>query len=132
MWPNLQFSVDLVTFTESFMDNFIVCAVKYVKDIPENIKEKLNIHGRDFSIKTFTMKYPKFSLVRITVNSWKKVQRWWECSYKKIRRPNLLDFSLLKKVKSVALGTRMAGGVIKQCGLLERLWLWSSFNWYMG
>lgn len=76
MRPNLQFSVDLVTFTESFMDNFIVCAVKYVKDIPENIKEKLNIHGRDFSIKTFTMKYPKFSLVRITVNSWKKVQRW--------------------------------------------------------
>ena len=99
------------------MDNFIVCAVKYVKDIPENIKEKLSIRARDFSIKTFTMKYPKFSLVRITVNSWKK------CSYKKIRRPNLLDFSLLKKVKSVALGTRMVGGVIKQCGVLERLWL---------
>ena len=27
MWPNPQFTVDLVTFTEEILKNFIVCAV---------------------------------------------------------------------------------------------------------
>ena len=37
----------------------------------------------------------------------------------KIGRPNLLDPGMLKKVKDIALGTRMAGGVINRRQLIS-------------
>ena len=38
---------------------------------------------------------------------------------KRIGRPNLLDSGMLKKVKDIALGTRMAGGVINRRQLIS-------------
>ena len=50
--------------------------MKYVNDIPEKIKKEVGIHARDFgtasAIKKVIIRYPQYSFVRATVNSWKK------------------------------------------------------------
>ena len=39
--------------------------------------------------------------------------------FKRIGRPNLLDSGMLKKIKDIALGTRMAEGVISKRQLIS-------------
>ena len=62
----------------------------------------------------------KYLFIRTAVNTWKK-----KCNdgdwivIKKIGRPDLLDSGMLKKVKDIALGTRMAGEAIKRRQLIS-------------
>ena len=87
---------------------------KYQIEIPAKIKKEVGLYARDFgtasAIKKFTTKYRKYSFIRTTFNAWKK-----KCNdddwtvIKRIGRPKLLDPSMLKKVKDIALGTRMTG-----------------------
>ena len=62
----------------------------------------------------------KYLFIRTAVNTWKK-----KCNdgdwivIKKIGRPDLLDSGMLKKVKDIALGTRMAGEAIKMRQLIS-------------
>ena len=102
-----------------FYDSLQVEIPKYQVEIPAKINEEVGLYARDCgttsAIKRFTTKYPKYSFIRTTVNTWKK-----KCGdgdwtvIKRIGRPNLLDSGMLKKVKDIALGTRMAGGVINR------------------
>ena len=75
-------------------------------EIPAKIKKEVGLYARDFgtasAIKKFSTKYPKYSFLRTTVNTWKK-----KCNDDdEIGRPNLLDFGILK---DIALETRMGG-----------------------
>ena len=75
----------------------------YQVEIPAKIKKDVDLYARDFgtasAIKTFTTKYPKYSFIRTTVNTWKKKcnDAGWTV-IKRIGRPNLLDSGMLKKV----------------------------------
>ena len=66
------------------------------------------------------LNYPKYFFIRTTVNTWKK-----KCNdgnwtvIKRIGRPNLLDSGMLKNVKDIALGTRMARGAISRGQLIN-------------
>ena len=89
----------------------------YQVKIPAKIKKEVDLYARDFgtasAIKTFTTKYPKYSFIRTTIKNWKKkYNNGDQIIIKRIGRPNLLDSGMLKKVKDIALGTRMAGGVM--------------------
>ena len=97
---------------------------KYQVEIPAKIKKEVGLYARGFitasAIKKFTTKYLKYSFIRTTVNTWKK-----KCNnsdwtvIKRIGRPSPLDSDMLKKVKDIALGTRMAGAVINRCQLIS-------------
>ena len=97
---------------------------KYQVEIPAKIKKEVGLYARDFdtasAIKKFTTKYPKYSFISTTVNTWKKKcnDGYWTV-IKRIGRPNLLVSGMLKKVKDIALGTRMAGGVINRRQLIS-------------
>ena len=70
------------------------------------------------------MKYPKFtmeySFVRATVNSWiKKCKDGENRGIKNVGKSNLVDTSLLKKVKNIPLGTRLFGSVINKHQLIS-------------
>ena len=77
----------------------------YQAEIPAKIK-KVGLYARDFgtalAIKKFTTKYPKYSFIRTTVNTWKK-----KCNnddwtvIKRIGRANLLDSGMLKKLNTL-------------------------------
>ena len=82
------------------------------------------LYVRDFgtasAIKKINTKYQKYFFIRTAVNPWKKKcnDGDWTVT-KSIGRPNLLDSCMLKKVKDIALGTRMAGGVINRRQLIS-------------
>ena len=59
-------------------------------------------------------KYANYNFNRTTVNSWKAKCKVANPTFRKARRPNLLDETLLKKVKDIATGTRAADGVINR------------------
>lgn len=96
---------------------------KYQKSIPEKIKKEVgayaNIHGTASAIKKFSSKYDKHTFNRTTVNSWKAKCKNPSQTFKKVGRPNLLDDTLLKRVKDIAIGTRAAGGVINRRMILN-------------
>ena len=88
------------------------------------IKKEVGLYARDFgtasAIKTFTTKYPKYSFIRTTVKTWKKKCNDGDWTIvKRIGRPILLDSGMLKKVKDIALGIRMAEGVINKRQLIR-------------
>lgn len=86
-----------LTFAEDKIQKSYERHKKYMKDIPKKIKHARNF-GTASAIKKFTIKYPKYSFVRTTVNSWKKkYEDGKNVVIKKIGRPNLLDSSMLKK-----------------------------------
>ena len=62
----------------------------------------------------FSKKYSAIQFNRTSVNCWKDKSK--SCSddgdYRKAGRTNILNDALLVKVKDIALGTRMTGGVI--------------------
>ena len=49
---------------------------KYQKEIPKKVKREVGIHPLTFgtspAIKKFSVKYPKFTFIRTSVNNWKK------------------------------------------------------------
>ena len=69
------------------------------------------VYGTVSAIKKFLSKYAKHNFNRTTVNSWKAKCKIANPTFKKARRPNLLDEILLKKVKDIAIGTRADDGV---------------------
>ena len=92
---------------------------KYQVEIPAKMKKKVGLYAKDFgtasAIIKFTTKYPKYFFIRTTVNTWKKKCKDGDWTViKRIGIPNLLDSDMLKKIKDIALGTRMAGGVINR------------------
>ena len=53
------------------------------------------------------------------VNFWKAKCKVANPTFKKAGRPNLMDETLLRKVKNIAIGTRPAGGVINRKQILN-------------
>ena len=99
---------------------------QYQKQIPENVKREVgkyaSIFGTSSAIKKFSLKYPKHSFIRTSVNNWKnkfKEGRDGDVVLKKVGRPNILDDHLIRKVKDIAIGTRQAGGVINRRQILN-------------
>ena len=99
-----------------------------MKDVLRKIKKEVGLCARYLgtvsTIKKFTMKYPKFtmeySFVRATVNSWiKKCKDGENRGIKNVGKSNLVDTSLLKKVKNIPLGTRLFGSVINKHQLIS-------------
>ena len=91
---------------------------------PAKIKKEEYLYARYFgtasAIKKFTIKYTKCSFIKTTVNTWKKKCNDGDWTVmKRVGRANLLDSGMLKKVKDIALGTRMAGGVISRRQLIS-------------
>ena len=96
--------------------------VKY-SNIPSKIKVEIGryalIHGTKSAIDRFSKVYTKYSLKRTTVNGWKE-----SCKKKKNDqpiapiqrkgRPNLVDDEMLKKMKDVIVGSRLAGTAISR------------------
>ena len=86
--------------------------------------KEVGLYGRDFgtasAIRKFTTKYPKHCFIRTTGNTWKN--KCNDCDWtfiKRIEKPNLLDFGMLKKVKDIVLWTKMAEGVINRSQLIS-------------
>ena len=77
------------------------------------------VYGTVSAIKKFSSKYAKYNFNKTTVNSWKAKSKVANPTFKKAGRPNLLDETLLKKVKDIAIGTRPAGGVINRKQILN-------------
>ena len=74
------------------------------------------------AIKTFYIKYPKFTFIRTSLNNWKNKCKTG-CDnfvFKKVGRPNLLDDNLIKNVKGISIETRQAGGVINRRQTVNR------------
>ena len=92
----------------------------YQKEIPEKVKREVGNHalifGTSSAIKKFSVKYPKFTFIRTSVNNWKNKCKTGGDNFvfKKVRRPNLLDDNLIKKVKGITIGPRQVGGVINR------------------
>ena len=96
--------------------------VKY-SNVPSKIKEEIGryalIHGTKSAIDRFSKVYTKYSLKRTTVNGWKE-----SCKKKKNNqpiapiqrkgRPNLVDDEMLKKIKDIIVGSRLAGTAISR------------------
>ena len=70
------------------------------------------VYGTPSAIKNFSSKYAKYNFNRTTVNSWKAKCKVANPFFKKAGRPNVLDETVPKKVKDIAIGTRATGGVI--------------------
>ena len=88
---------------------------EYQKGIPKHLKKEIWNHALTYAsaVKKYSAKYPKYKIIRTSVNNWKtKCKSGDDVVFKKAGRPNLLDENLIKKVKDVAIGTRQAGGII--------------------
>ena len=77
------------------------------------------VYGTASAIKTFSSKYAKYNFYRTTVNSWNAWCKVANATFKKAGRPNLLDETLRKKVKDIAVGKRVAPGVINRKQILN-------------
>ena len=76
------------------------------------------ISGTASVIKKVWSKYVKYNFNRTTVNAWKSKWKVANPTFKKAGRPNLLEETLLKKVKDIAIGTRADSGVINRMQIL--------------
>ena len=77
------------------------------------------VYGTPSAIKNFSSKYAKYNFNRTTVNSWKAKCKVANPFFKKAGRPNVLDETVPKKVKDIAIGTRATGGVINRKQILN-------------
>ena len=80
----------------------------YQKTIPSTIKSEVGsyalVNGTAAAIKRFSLKYTKYTFNRTTVNSWKNKCKPGDLkTFRTAGRPNLLDETLLKKVKTLQL-----------------------------
>ena len=90
---------------------------KHFDNIPSKIKQEIGsyalIHRAKAAIARFSKVYTKYSLKRATFNGWKERCKKNDLhSIGKRERPNLLDDEMLKKIKDVIIGSRLAGKVI--------------------
>ena len=72
----------------------------------------------------FGKKYPKYNLIRTSVNNWKKkIEKNKKNDnatvHRRKARPNLLDDEFLVKVKNVVTGVRMDGRLISRKMVIE-------------
>ena len=106
-----------LSIVEDEIKNSVQRPSTYQKAIPERIKREVGTYADGFrtaaAMKKLRAKYSKYSFNRTTINSWKKKFKDAD-TFEKAGRPNLLDSDLLKKVKDIAIRTRMAGGVINR------------------
>ena len=72
-----------------------------------------------YSYQLLLSKYVKYNFNRTTINPWKAKCRVANPTFKQAGRPNLLDETLLKKVKDIAIGTRAAFRVINRKQILN-------------
>ena len=77
------------------------------------------VYGTKSAIKKFLSKYFAQYNFNRTVNSWKAKCKVANPTFKKDGRANLLDETMLKKVKDIAIGPRAAGGVINRKQILN-------------
>lgn len=97
----------------------------YQTNTPENVKKEVGeyalINGTQAAIRVFSKKYPSIKFNRTSVNYWKSKSKSGpnDSGFKKAGRPNMLDDVLLVKVKDIAMGTRMSGGVINRRQLIN-------------
>ena len=63
-----------LAFAEEDMQKTYGRLKKYQVEIPAKIKKEVGLYAKDFgtasAIKKFTTKYPKYSFIRTTVNTW--------------------------------------------------------------
>ena len=113
-----------LSFAEEEIEKCYKPPLQYQREIPQSVKTEVSKHARDFgtasAVKKYTMKYPKYTFKRTTVNSWKnKFKNNENVVVKTVGRPNILDDRLLKKVKDIAIGTRRTAGVINRRQLIS-------------
>ena len=111
-----------LAFAEQEEERSISKKQRYQKSIPEKIKIEVGRYAKDFgtqsAIKKFSAKYPQHVFNRTSVNYWKG-KSGKVASFKRAGRPNTLSDDLLRKVKDIAIGTRMAGGVVNRRQLIN-------------
>ena len=70
--------------------------------------------GASAAVKHFQKKHPKLKFTRSTIQGWVKKMRNNHVNVPRSGRPNLLGDPMLKKIKDIIIGTRIAGGVINR------------------
>ena len=113
-----------LAYTEEEMQKAYERPKRYDVEIPAKSKREIGLYAKDFgtasAIKKFTTKYWKYPVIRITDNAGKKKCNDGDWTViKRIVRANMLDSGMLKKLKDIALGTRMVGTVINRCQLIS-------------
>ena len=97
--------------------------VKYsnvISKIKEEIGSYALIHGTKSAIDRFSKVYTKYSLKRTTVNGWKESCKKKKTNHQPIApiqrkgRPNLVGDEMMKKIKDIIVGSRLAGTAISR------------------
>ena len=93
--------------------------VKYETKVKPMLQREIARYAKTFgataAMKHFQSKHPKLKFSRTTIIGWvKKLDGNGEIHIKGTGRPNLLGDNLLKKIKDIIVGTRIAGGVINR------------------
>ena len=92
--------------------------VKYQKAIPEIIKKEVGmyakVYGTASAIKKILFKYAKYNFDKTTVNPSTAKWKVANPTFKKAGRPSLVDETLLKKVKDIPIGRRVADETINR------------------
>ena len=94
---------------------------KLSKNVKQQFAEYVLIPKAQAAIKLFSKKYPTIQFNRNSVSYWKdnSNSRSNDDYYRKAGRPNMLDDTLLVKVKDIALGACISGGVINRQQLIN-------------
>ena len=92
---------------------------KHYDNVTSKIKQEIGsyalIHGTKAAIDRFSKDYTNYSLKRTMVNGWKERCKKNDLhSIAKRGRPNLVEDEMLKKVKDVIIGSRLAGTAISR------------------
>ena len=103
----------------SMLKKQVAKPAKHYDNIPSKIKQEIGsyalIHGTKAAIDRFSKVYTKYSLKRTTANGWKeRCKKNYLHSIGKRGRPNLVDDEILKKIKDVVIGSRLAGTAISR------------------
>ena len=88
-----------------------------MKHVPSKIQTEVAKYASSFGTKGalthFKTKYPKFKFKHSTINTWKKKFASSgsneQILHKRICQPNFLNDEMIKKIKDIIVGTRIAG-----------------------
>ena len=93
----------------------------YSKIVPETIKREAGkyalLHGTKVTVERFNKVYPNYTFVRTTINNWNikmKKEKDGKTIFKKKGRPNLVSDDFMEKIKTIMIGTRVAGTTISR------------------
>ena len=93
----------------------------YSKIVPETIKREAGkyalLHGTKATVERFNKVYPNYTFVRTTINNWNikmKKEKDGKTIFKKKGRPNLVSDDFMEKIKTIMIGTRVAGTTISR------------------